>query len=114
MPHIELDPELVALYTARETATTALTLAQGGLEGAKQAVGGMADVASAIAQYGLGGLLDIRSATFEASLQQSVGGYVLLAMDLEFNGQPLQIDLEFNFNDPLSSAKALAQSLLPS
>jgi hypothetical protein len=58
--------------------------------------------------------LDVRAASFEASLAAAKGGTVSLDLTLVFmKGAPQMLHLDFNFYDPLSGAKALAQQLLP-
>jgi len=110
---LELDPQLAGLYTAKETATAGLEVAKGVLQGAKEAVGAVASVGEFITRYGLGGLLDVRSATFTADLGAASGGQVALNMTIEFMGKRQNLDFKFNFHDPLAGAKALAEKLLP-
>jgi len=111
---IDADPRIVALFTARETANGSLELAKLGLEGVKLTVGAAAEAGEFIAKYGLGGLIDIREAMFEGSLSATQGGRASLAVKLTFMNKPKSFAFAFNFNDPLSSVKELAKTLLPS
>ncbi len=97
---IDADPRVAALFAARETANGALEIAKFGLEGVKQSVGAMAEVGQYIVDFGLGGLLDIREASFEGSLTATNGGHVTLAMTLSFMGDPHTLTLPFSFHDP--------------
>ena len=110
---IDADPRIIALFTARETATAGVQAAYYTLEGVKEAVGAMADVADFITQYGLGGLLDIRSAYFEAYLNAAQGGSVAMDLSLVFMKQSQRLQFGFNFNNPLDSAQDLAKMLMP-
>ncbi len=66
----------------------------------------MADVGTFIAEAGLGGLLDVKSAMFEGSLQATSGGSVSLQLSVSFmQGQPQSLPLAFNFQSPLAAAE---------
>ena len=109
---IDADPRMIGLFTARNTATGSLEVARFTLEGVKQSVKGMSEVSQFIAD-GVGKLLVINEAMFEASLSATHGGNVSLAVKLVFMNEPYDLAFDFNFHDPLSSAKALADLLLP-
>jgi len=109
---IDADPRILALFTAKETANAALEVAKFALEGVKVSVGGLADVATFITTYGLGGLLDVRAASFEGQLNVIHGGQVAMALKLDIMQQPVALQLRFNFNQPLASAKVLGEDLL--
>jgi hypothetical protein len=111
---IDADPRIVGLFTARETANGALQVAILSLEGIKKSVGAMANVGQFIAEAGLGGLLDVKSAQFEGSLQATQGGSVMMAIEVVFmKGQPQHLTLGFNFISPKQAALELAKKLLP-
>jgi hypothetical protein len=111
---IDADPRMVGLFTARETANGALELAILTLEGVKKSVGAMAEVGQFITEVGLGGLLDVRAAMFEGSLQATQGGNVSMAITVVFmQGQPQTLFLDFSFKSPQQAALVLAQKLLP-
>jgi hypothetical protein len=111
---IDLDPRIVGLFTARETANGALQVAILSLEGIKKSVGAMATVGQFIAEVGLGGLLDVKSAQFEGSLEATQGGSVMMAIEVVFmKGQPQHLTLGFNFMSPKQAALELAKKLLP-
>lgn len=111
---IDADPRIVGLFTAYGTATGGLKAAQGILEVTKSTVGGLADIGKFIVDIGLGGLIDIKSASFYASLAVSSGGRVSLNVELLFMKKDKHsLTLDLNFHNPLSAAEALAKSLLP-
>ncbi len=111
---IELDPRLSGLYVAKESAEVGLDAAYYFLEGVKKSVGAVAEVGTFIAEVGLGGLLDVKSATFEGSLEATSGGSVSLDLSVSFmQGQPQSLALAFNFKSPLAAAEDLAKKLLP-
>jgi hypothetical protein len=110
---VDADPRVSGLIVAREAATGALKVANGTLEGLKVSIGAMARVGDYIVKNGLGALLDVRAATFEASLSVAQGGRVALAADLVFMGSPRSVQFGFDFNDPLRGAQDLAQILMP-
>lgn len=109
---IDSDPRLISLFSARATALGALEVAGFALEGVKQSVKGVAAVGQFIAD-GAGKLLVINEAMFEASLSAAHGGNVSMAVKLVFMDEPRDLAFDFNFHDPLSSAKGLADWLLP-
>ena len=112
---MELDPRLSSLYTAKETANAALEVAELTLEGVKRSVGAVAEVSSFIVSAGLGGLLDVKSASFEGSLQATQGGSVSMKLAVVFmQGKPQNLSLAFNFKSPIAAAEELAKKLLPS
>ncbi|MEZ5215935.1 MAG: hypothetical protein R2715_04890 [Ilumatobacteraceae bacterium] len=109
---MDADPRIIALFTAHGTATAALQTAKGSLSITTDAVGGLADVATTLANAALGGILDVRSATFEASLAAASGGRVSLDVSLVFLDTPHRLQLAIDFDDPLAAAKRLAADLL--
>jgi len=109
---IDSDPRIVALFTARETATSALERAKLRIAEIKMSIGSLADVAIFITQYGLGGLLDVRSAAFEGALNTLHSGQVAMTLKLELMKTPTTLQFNFDFNDSLASAKALGEDLL--
>jgi hypothetical protein len=109
---IDADPRIIALFTAKETANAGLEVAKFALEGVKVSVGGLADVATFITTHGLGGLLDVRAASFEGQLNVIHGGHVSMALKLDVMQQPVALRLRFNFHEPLASAKVLGKDLL--
>lgn len=109
---IDLDPRVSGLFAARETATAALTTAQFTLQTTQKAVGALAQVGTFITQNGLDALLFVNSASFSADLNSAAGGQVAMTLQLTYMRNPVNLTLNFNFNDPIGSARALAQQLL--
>jgi hypothetical protein len=111
---IDMDPRITSLFTAKATADAALYTATQFLEGLKISVGALADVATFITNFGLGGLVDVKAASFEAHLSLAKGGDVSMMVSVSLMSQKAQdLSFSFNFNDPLSGAKNLAKSLVP-
>jgi hypothetical protein len=110
---IDLDPEIVGLTAAKGTAQFGLTTAEGVLEATRVTVAGTLQVTEYIANYGLGGLFDVRKASFSGGLDALHGGQVRLAADVEFLGEPHHVEFGFDFNDLESSVESLVKELLP-
>lgn len=108
---IDADPRVAGLLGALQIATAALQATNSALDGVKAGVAGTLAATEYVANYGLGGLVDIRAASFEASLDVAKGGSVYMSADLSYMGNPQHVEFSFNFNDPISSAKALAHKL---
>lgn len=109
---VDADPRVAALFVARDTALGGLAAARASLDGAKAAVGGLADVGAFIADAGLGGLLDVRAASFEGWLSATSGGRVQLDVEVVFMGEPHRLQLAIDLTDPLTGARRLADQLL--
>jgi peptidoglycan hydrolase CwlO-like protein len=110
---VDADPRVSSLIALRETANAGLTLAELTLDGVKQGVTMGADFADQVVRFGLGGLIDIKSAVFEASLSSASGGRVSISLGLSFMDNPQQLDLEFDFNDLAKSVEGFVKKLLP-
>jgi hypothetical protein len=111
---VDADPRVAGLFAGREAATAGLQGANLALEGVRRAVGPMAGFADEVARYSLGGLLDVKAASFEGSLALASGGAVQLSVTVALMGRPQQtVALAFSFADPLSAARSLARQLMP-
>jgi hypothetical protein len=111
---IDVDPRVATLLASWGVATGALEAAKGFLQGIKLTLGAMGDVAQFIVDAGLGGIIDVRAAAFEAYLDTVEGGRVSMSVTLSFMGGPLKtLALEFDFGSPARAALSLAQALLP-
>jgi hypothetical protein len=109
---IDLDPRMTGLYAARETANGTLELANKTLDAAKAAAGAWADVSAFIAEHTLGGLVNVTAASFTGQLNAVQGGNVTMKADLQLMNRPHTYTFSFAFHDPLSSVKALAQTII--
>ncbi len=109
---IDLDPRVAGPLAAMKTAQGALIAAQGTLEVTRRGVAAGASAADYIAQHGLDSLVQVSAARFAADLNTAAGGQVSLAVNLTYKGTNSNLTVNFNFNDPLSSARALGQKLL--
>jgi hypothetical protein len=96
-----------AANTVLQTTNSALGLLQ-------QGIGQVAGMAGYIAQYGLGALLDVRSASFDGSISATHGGAVTLDATVVFQGSSQAVHLAYDFNDLVAGAKALAKAVVPS
>ncbi len=110
---IEEDPRMVGLLAAREEAIGALTLARQSLEKLKATLGELADLGAYISQHGLEALLNVRSASFEDSLDAAREGKVTVWAEVVFMGRPRSVSFPLDFHDPQEGAHALARALLP-
>jgi hypothetical protein len=110
---VDLDPELAAFYVALKVAQAALEAANLALEAAKYAVAGTAIVADFITQYGLGNLVDVRSASFTGDLAAVSGGKVTMSTQVSYMGAgPVNVSFAFDFYDMGATIKNFAEELL--
>jgi hypothetical protein len=98
---------------AREAAYAGLAIAHRMVEAARVAAGDTLQVVEYIAHYGLGGLIDVRSATFTAGLDLVKGGEVRLVADLESLGEPYHVEFDFDFEDLARGVENLVRELVP-
>ena len=110
---IELDPVIVTLTASREAADLALSAATGIVEATRVTVGAALTVSEYIADYGLGGLIDVRRASFAASLDAAHEGKIRLSVDLQFMKTHKQhAEFQFDFKSPLDGVQKLVAELL--
>jgi hypothetical protein len=109
---IEVDPRISGLYALRETATINLTIAEKVLETTQLGVGAFGTVSNYVIQYGSDGLINVKSASFQTSLNELATGNTNLSIQLGFMGQTLDLNLLFNFYNPTESIMALRNILL--
>jgi hypothetical protein len=95
-------------------ATAVLKSAGAALGQLNSTIGDVAAVGAYVAANGLGALLDVRSASFDGTLDATSGGSVSLAADVVFQGVEQQIVVAYDFHDLATGAKALAKEVLPS
>ncbi len=111
---VDADPRVAGLIAAQAIAKEAAKAAKSVLQGVKETMGGLATIGQYIVEAGLGGLLDIKRAKFEAQLMAIQGGSVELELELSFLGGPAEtFGLEFNFFDPAKAVESLVNRLLP-
>ncbi|MDH3973299.1 MAG: hypothetical protein OEV42_03370 [Deltaproteobacteria bacterium] len=109
---VDLDPRVAGLIVAKETARGALEAGKIVLEGVKLTVKEGAKAADCIANYGLGGIFDLKKVCFEGELSAVDGGSVSLEMDLRIMGKEENIKVEFNFKDLADSIAGLVTHAL--
>ena len=109
---VDLDPRVSGLIASRTIANATLEGYKGGLELIKKGLGKVGVAIDFITQRGLDALLTVDTASFEMDLNTASGGIVNLLIGLTYQDKPTSLSIVFNFNDPLSSAKALGQELL--
>ena len=112
------------IAAARQTVTTlaqragvangVLQATSNALAVVRQGVGDVASVAGYVAQHGLGALLDVRSASFDGTLNAATGGSVTLDAVVIFQGTQQTLHVSYNFHDLVAGAKAIAKAALPS
>jgi predicted nucleic acid-binding Zn-ribbon protein len=112
-PRVDGDLRVATQIVAQKALRKALLEANEVLDDIKEGLGTLADVSEFIVNAGTGGILDVRKASFEASLQVADRGSVSLDIHYQFMNGPLQTQqLSFNFQDPVAGALRLADSLL--
>lgn len=110
---IDGDPRVAAIVAARETAGLGLDAAHLALEAVESSVGAAAGAASFIVENGLGGVLDVRSASFRGALAGVSGGSANVSIELSYlGGAPETLAVQFDFHDPARGARRLAKRLL--
>lgn len=95
------------------TATMALQAANAGLTQLNSAIGSVAALSGYIAEHGLDGLLNVKSASFTGTLDATSGGSVTLDADVVFQGTEDQVHVSYDFHDLVAGAEALAKEVLP-
>ena len=101
---------LAQLATADGSVLQAANTALGTLS---QGVGELAGVAGYIAQHGLGALLDVRSASFDGTINTTSGGSVTLDATVVFQGTAQTVHVSYDFHDLVAGAKAVAKAVVP-
>lgn|GEM_PF-2477758 len=108
----DLDPKVIAAKSSKGTALVGLKSARGSLEGLKFVLGVTGKTASFIIDKGTDALIKIHAAEFEGKLDAVKGGAVKLDLDIEWMGKRKNMDLSFNFHNPLSTLKDFADRLM--
>lgn len=73
-----------------------------------------AQVVAFITAQGLGSLFNVRKISFEGNIQSVGTGQVSLSMDVSFMDGTQNIELDFNFQDPVSGIRSLSERLVQS
>ena len=105
---------VTALAQQASAAGSVLQATNAALGKLSQGIGEVAGVAGYVAQHGLGALLDVRSASFDGTINSTSGGSVTLDATVVFQGTPQTAHVSYNFHDLVAGAKALAKAVLPS
>lgn len=108
----DADPRVIALKANKNTALGTLEAAKIFMEGLKKTLGFTGDVATFVIDKGTDALINVRSAEFEGRLGALSGGAVKMKMKLEWMGKSQNVNLDFNFNSPAETVKALAKKLM--
>jgi hypothetical protein len=109
---IDLDPRVSGLIGSRETASGVLRGYRETLEVTKRGLGAVGVASDFVARRGLDALLLVNAASFEADLNTASGGQVTMVLNITYQDRPFNLSLNFNFNNPLSSAQALGRQLI--
>jgi TolA-binding protein len=109
---IDADARVWGPLGALKVATESLTGYRAALDLARKAVVAGAAAGDYIAAHGLDALLVVNAASFVADLNTATSGQVILSVSLNYRGTATNLSLNFNFNDPVSSARQLGQRLL--
>lgn len=108
----DLNPKVIAAKSSRLAALGGLKTARGSLEALKFTLGVTGKTASFIIDKGTDALVKIHAAEFEGKLDAVKGGAVKLDLDIEWMGKRKNMDLSFNFHNPVSNLKAFADRLM--
>ncbi|PEQ40955.1 coiled-coil domain-containing protein [Bacillus cereus] len=73
-----------------------------------------AQVVAFITAQGIGSLFNVSRISFEGNIQLVGSGQVPLSMDVSFMGGTQNIELDFNFQDPVSGIRSLSERLVQS
>ncbi|WP_249671152.1 hypothetical protein [Bacillus thuringiensis] len=76
--------------------------------------GRAAQVVAFITAQGIGSLFNVSRISFEGIIQSVGAGQVSLSMDVSFMGRTQNIELDFNFHDPMSAIRSLSDRLVQS
>ncbi|AND11083.1 hypothetical protein Bt4C1_28195 (plasmid) [Bacillus thuringiensis serovar alesti] len=76
--------------------------------------GRAAQVVAFITAQGLGSLFNVRKISFEGNIQSVGTGQVSLSMDVSFMDGTQNIEIDFNFQDPVSGIRSLSERLVQS
>ncbi|MCB0630201.1 MAG: hypothetical protein R2824_25380 [Saprospiraceae bacterium] len=108
----DLDQRVVTLIASRHTAVGSLEVAKGSLEALKITLGRTGKVATFIIDKGTDVLINVRKADFAGQLGSVSGGKVKLDLDLEWMNKAMDVNIDFDFHDPLSMIRSLGKKLL--
>jgi hypothetical protein len=109
---VDSDPRVAGLLAAQSTAAGVLIAAQQSLTSTRATVGTAGSVADYIARADIGDVLQVHSAAFQGSLNAVSGGTVTMTASLTFMGHPQPMSWTFDFHDPITGARNLADALL--
>jgi hypothetical protein len=107
-----LDPRVITLVAARAVAWAALKVAEGAIIIARAVVSGFSSLTQYVVEWGLGGVFNITSASFEADFSGVKDRTVELSADVVLMGVSSNVEFSFNFDDPLASVMSFAEGLL--
>lgn len=108
----DLNPKVISAKSSRATALGGLKAARGSLEALKFTLGVTGKTASFILDRGTDALIKIHAVEFEGKLDVVKGGAVSLDLDIEWMGKRKDMDMRFNFHNPLSTLKDFADRLM--
>ena len=109
---IELDSRMSTRIAAHEIATAALTVAGQVLNKAGAGARAVSSVEQFVIEHGSDVLLQIRSVSFDTDLSAIANNTIPLQLDIEFMRQSRRLSLDYNFSNPIASAKSVAKALL--
>lgn len=82
------------------------------INGVEAASMGSKKAAKFIVEYGLGGLVDVKSAEFSGALNALSGGKVSMKSNLKYLDEKYSLSYSFSFGSPMAAARSIADSLL--
>lgn len=108
----DVHPKVASLIASKHTALGTLEVAKGSLEALKITLGTGGKVATFMIDKGTDALINVRSADFAGQLGSMSGGRVKLHLDLEWMNKEMDVNIDFNFKDPMSMIRSLGKRLL--
>lgn len=110
---IDVDPRVAGLFSVKAVSQGAMEAAKQILEGAKIVSVGSFQAGKWIVENGSpAGVINITYAEFDGNLSAVTGGQVSLKVKGIFAGNPLDTSFTFDFNNPIETINAFADSLV--
>ncbi|KAB2425286.1 MULTISPECIES: hypothetical protein [Bacillus cereus group] len=104
----------LGFQAAIEAAKLPLATLRTELEILKVVAGKSVQIVTFIQSLGIASLFDVSRISFEGNIQSVGSGQVSLSMDISFMNTTQTIAIDFNFQDPISGVKNLANQLIES
>ncbi|KAA6470262.1 hypothetical protein DX932_10575 [Bacillus cereus] len=108
----ERDPFIIGKQVVKETLSQQIELLRSQFGLLQVFARKAAQVVAFITAQGIESLFNVSSISFEGNIQSVGAGQVSLSMDVSFMGGTQNIELAFNFQDPVSGIRSLSERLV--